>query len=905
MSRFVVHVLWIAIILLGGLCPRSFAAAERSGTGSGIEYQITVEFSDANELAIARMLGLSDAQVWKKAYRVSPELYERLSYAGIDCKLVGGVSEVVIEPAVSPMLKVVGTETTSTGETFLDSGDVYESIPDGTGEVLYLYMTATEAPEWATVTGVEYSTLIDEVGGVTCWDFMLSLFHGPPGEDYIFWMNFGDLMTGTDDNFDSDPENDNDIDIQDWYTESFNGESANGDWGISCYDMIWGDPGWVQYLRIRIYWEAGDPPDPDIRIEPMSLLFEISIEGEGSSPSSSSNDGLVAARTEDEEKVSIQKELRFDPASDYVSGKILVRFKSTVNPAAVKMAGGAAVTGNAAVNALLDEHGTRSVRKILRNSRNLPELNVFSITLDGKSDMKEVLEAFNAHPDVMYAEPVYRRKISAVPTDSNYYQQWAYQNIQAEDAWDIETGDPSIVIAVIDTGVDWDHPDIAANIWENGDEIPGNSTDDDLNGYVDDVRGWDTYGDGMTGDNDPMDTHGHGTHVAGIAAGVTNNTKSGTNVAGTAWNCKIMALRAGEETFEDPELFEAMEYAVDNGAQVMNLSMGGPDGSQTFRTVCDDAYNSGVLLVAAAGNEYGLITSYPAAFDSVMGVAATDSLDHVADFSNYGSWVELSAPGVGILSTVWNDDYDWWDGTSMSCPFVSGAAALVLSYDTGLTNEQARQIIVDNTDNIDSINPGYGGQIGSGRLNMYKALDAIGSAGWPRQTLTVYNDGTGTLDVTSIEKKYGKSWLHSVSPSSPEVPESSFREVTVTVNPEGLYEGFVDTEILEFHSNDADEPVVEVLVTVSVLGGGFAVTDIELRTDIDAVTITFRSVESNIYNIHYSNDPFDTSMTWSLAAAGITGQAGTTKWTDTGAMTGGPPSTVPYRYYKVEAVMGE
>ena len=356
-----------------------------------------------------------------------------------------------------------------------------------------------------------------------------------------------------------------------------------------------------------------------------------------------------------------------------------------------------------------------------------------------------------------------------------------------------------------------------------------------------------------------------------------------------------MALRAGEETFEDDELFEAMEYAVDNGARVMNLSMGGPDSSQTFQTVCDDAYNSGVLLVAAAGNEYGLITSYPAAFESVIGVAATDSSDHVADFSNYGSWVELSAPGVSILSTLWDDDYDWWDGTSMSCPFVAGAAALVFSYDPGLTNEQARQIIVDNTDNIDSINPGYEGKIGSGRLNIYKALDAVGSAGWPRQTLTVYNDGIGTLSLTSIEKKYGKSWLHSVSPSSPDVPESGSREVTVTVNPEGLPEGFVDTEILEFHSNDIDEPVVEVLVTVSVLGGGFAVTDIELRADIDAVTITFRSVEDNIYNIHYSNDPFGAGMTWSLASAGKTRQAGTTKWTDTGAAAGGPPSTFPYR----------
>ena len=121
MFRFVAHVLWITIILAAAFCPQSSVAARLDGAGNGVEYEIVVELSDANELAVARTLGLSDAQAWKKTYRVSPQLYERLSYAGIDCQLVGGVSEVVIEPAVSPMLKVVGTETTSTGETFLDS----------------------------------------------------------------------------------------------------------------------------------------------------------------------------------------------------------------------------------------------------------------------------------------------------------------------------------------------------------------------------------------------------------------------------------------------------------------------------------------------------------------------------------------------------------------------------------------------------------------------------------------------------------------------------------------------------------------------------------------------------------------------------------------------------------------
>ena len=854
------------------------------------KYIIELSSLNSKTLSFLRSSGITQSQVWNKRYTISSETYLELKRKNIPFKLIGGITEFQGQPAEANILAE---------EIYLDSGNVYMNIYDGTGQISYYSMTASGAPEWATVTGVEFSTLIEGNGEGTfsCWDFQLALFHGAPGEHYIFWMNFGDPITGSDDNFDDDPENDWDIEINNWHTNSFNGQNPNGNWGISCYDMLWGDAGWMRYLRIRIYWEEGEPPDPDIRVEPASLHFQIFPESVIRS-TISNEPVLMFAESEHIEKENIQKKLKFDYSSDFAKDKIIVRFKSAVEPSSIKIAGGSALTNSTKVNSLLEKHRAISARKILKNNKNNPKLDIFCISIEAekKSDVIKILQDFNSHPEIMYAEPVYRRKIYAVPSDANYYDQWAYQNIQAEDAWDIETGNSNVVIAVIDTGVDWDHPDLATNIWQNTGEIPGNGIDDDANGYIDDVRGWNTY----EGNNNPMDTHGHGTHVAGIAAASSNNVTWSMNVAGTAWNCRIMPVRAGEEYFEDDALFEAIEYATDNGARVINMSMGGPDSSMTFQSVCDEAYNSGVLIVAAAGNEYGLITSYPAAFNSVIGVAATDEFDQIAEFSNYGTWVELSAPGVDILSTVWDDDYDWWDGTSMACPFVAGAAALVFSHDQLLTNGQVRSIIVDNTDNIDSINPGYEGLIGSGRLNLYKALNAVGSANYPRQNLTIFNDGTGTLNVTSIRRKFNKTWIHSISPSSTNVPEGGSRTITVTVNPTGLPAGFSDFETIIIDSNDADEPTIEIPVTIYVGAPEFKITKIEPKPGMDAIIIKFNSVLDEIYNIYYSNESYSATMSWSIAAAGIMGQDGSTKWTDTGLTTGGPPSTTPRRYYKVE-----
>ena len=210
--------------------------------------------------------------------------------------------------------------------------------------------------------------------------------------------------------------------------------------------------------------------------------------------------------------------------------------------------------------------------------------------------------------DVEWAEPRYIYKTSYVPSDPSFSKQWSLTKINATQAWDVAKGDTSIIIGIVDTGIDWDHPDLAANIWTNKKEIPGNGIDDDNNGYVDDVRGWDFGGSTGTPDNNPMeDKPDHGTHVAGIASAVTDN---GVGVASIGGNSKLMAVKTSTNSNRDsngnPYIsygYEGIVYAVDNGAKIINCSWGGDGYSMDGETVIKYALAKGALVVAAAGND--------------------------------------------------------------------------------------------------------------------------------------------------------------------------------------------------------------------------------------------------------------------------------------------------------------
>lgn len=336
--------------------------------------------------------------------------------------------------------------------------------------------------------------------------------------------------------------------------------------------------------------------------------------------------------------------------------------------------------------------------------------------------------------EVAYAEFNYYRYFDLVPDDTMYTDMWGLENtgqtggtvdadIDAEDAWDISTGHGDVVVAVIDSGIDLDHEDLAGNLWTNPGEIPGNNIDDDENGYVDDVHGWDF----STNDNDPSDDvtscGGHGTHTAGTIGAVGDN---GTGITGINWNVKLMPLKTSKSILfglycglEDADIIEAIEYATANGAQVSNNSYGGGGYSQA---VADAIQAASHLFVAAAGNEDSdndAVPSYPANYnlDRIISVAATDHDDALASFSNYGvNTVDLAAPGVSILSTLPGDNYGAYSGTSMASPHVAGVAALMLSADPALTHNEIKWRILQSTDYID-IPTATGG-----RLNASNAL---------------------------------------------------------------------------------------------------------------------------------------------------------------------------------------
>ncbi|MDP8267248.1 MAG: S8 family peptidase, partial [Candidatus Tenebribacter davisii] len=339
----------------------------------------------------------------------------------------------------------------------------------------------------------------------------------------------------------------------------------------------------------------------------------------------------------------------------------------------------------------------------------VPQLfNIYEITVPEDTDINEAIEEYEQDPNVEFAEPNYFVYTMETYPDDPLYQdgsQWHIDEVNAPAAWDLTTCDTTQVIAIIDTGVDWDHPDLDANIWNNSDEIPGNGIDDDGNGYVDDIRGWDYVND----DNDPNDDNSHGTHVAGIAAAETDND---VGIAGIAWNAKIMPVKMLQSSGygSSSDLAAAIDYAANNGATAINMSLGSYGESMTVKTALENAYAYSVLVAAAGNDGYKIdppyppapiyAPMYPACYSFVLGIQASNHSGRLANCSNidpsgpavsgnpYGHNYEIKAPGVGIYSTVPNGNYNSLSGTSMASPIVSGAVALMKSYNPTQSTEQ-------------------------------------------------------------------------------------------------------------------------------------------------------------------------------------------------------------------------
>jgi len=386
--------------------------------------------------------------------------------------------------------------------------------------------------------------------------------------------------------------------------------------------------------------------------------------------------------------------------------------------------------------AILDNHNLQKIKSLLKG-----KIDFLRIPDGGvPSDLCRLIRA---HSEVIFVTPNYKHKLTAVPDDPRYSAQYHLPLIDAPDAWDLVTGSKLISVGVLDTGLRYTHEDIGVggvvgnNLWLNTTEdldIDGtysagdlDGIDDDFNGYIDDVIGYDFSDNDSNPAHDAGDS-GHGSHVAGIIGAQGNNA---TGVCGVNWDVSIAALKVFPNATTQV-LVDAIDYAVDNNMDVINMSLGGPLYNAAEQAAINAAVAAGVVVVVSAGNADIQYPSYPAGYDNVITVASSDSADALSSFSNMGynnatyNHVDITAPGSAIWSLGIGSDSDYMQmgGTSMACPLVAGCVALLLDYDSGLIgNVSGITSRVQNTaEDIDATNPGHEGLTGAGRINVNRML---------------------------------------------------------------------------------------------------------------------------------------------------------------------------------------
>jgi subtilisin family serine protease len=411
------------------------------------------------------------------------------------------------------------------------------------------------------------------------------------------------------------------------------------------------------------------------------------------------------------------------------------------------------------LQALHNTHGAAIARAFDRLG------NIQLVRLPKNMTVEQAVTLYRANPLIEFAEPDYRFTINQTqtfPNDPSFNQLWGLHNtgqnggtanadINAPEAWNLRTSANTIIVGVVDSGIDYNHPDLAANMWTNPSEIPNNGIDDDNNGYIDDVYGINA----INNSGNPMDDNNHGTHVAGTIGAVGNN---GVGVTGVAWNVKLMALKflSADGSGSSADAIECINYSLTKGVHILNNSWGGGGFSQSLFNAINSAKDQGVIFVAAASNEGSdndQAISYPSGFNipNVVAVAATDRRDLLASYSNFGyQTVDLGAPGSSILSTTPNNTYSTFSGTSMATPQVSGALALLKAHFPALTYTELIRRLYLATDPLPALTATT---FTGGRLNLFRALT---SAQRPIPHLTLSTrGGAPPLTVTFTDTSIG------------------------------------------------------------------------------------------------------------------------------------------------------
>jgi predicted outer membrane repeat protein len=524
----------------------------------------------------------------------------------------------------------------------------------------------------------------------------------------------------------------------------------------------------------------------------------------------------------------------------------------------------------------------------------LDRIYTIEMDLQPGQNLQQVIEAYRNNTDIEYAEPDYYVTIESAPNDPAYSAQWSLQKIEARNAWKVYTGNHKTIVAVIDTGIDYNHPDIHNNMWINEAELNGmDGIDDDNNGYFDDIYGYNfIYLNG-----DPADDYGHGTHCAGIIAAEGNNN---LDIAGICWNARVMALKfigsLGKGSLSDAIL--AHYYAAENGADVISNSWSLSEYSLALRDAIDYVYSQGVIVVAAAGNYSSSTVHYPAGFPNVFSAAATNTIDNRWYYSSYGDWVDIAAPGVNILSllaegtltgTSYNENLTYLSGTSTACPHIAGACALLLSANPYLTCDQVENILTRTCDPIPK-----GICSSNGRLNLYKAIQAavpsLGYISFDRSYYT-YDD---TINILLADNDLKNNTSQNISIMTSNINDLEDIILTQTEPGLGVFTGTIRTSSGKPVQKDGILQVTSGQVVTAIYFDSFAGTgttpepatktayidcdrpvlqQIQIETQIRSAIVTIKSSEPTNTVLKYKiadSSSFNNSLEDSVASAAHT-----------------------------------
>jgi len=616
-----------------------------------------------------------------------------------------------------------------------------------------------------------------------------------------------------------------------------------------------------------------------------------------------------------------EEKLATPPKPEYAPGEVIVKFKQPLTT--VKSKQGLLLTANfdkekididqidqaslpPILQSVIKQYGIKTIEKIFKGAQDpQTELNKFKtkfskeiakgekkidekellnldfsrtylLNFDQNVKVDQIIKELKLNQEIEYTEPNYIYKTQLIPNDPEFDKLWGIKNsgqtggtngadIHATEAWDIATGSSDIVVGIIDTGIDYNHQDLINNIWKNPSEIPNDGIDNDGNGYIDDVYGWNF----VSNNNNPIDDNGHGTHVSGTIGASGNN---GIGIVGVNWNIKIMALKfldSGGSGYTT-DAANAINYATKMGVKITNNSWGGGWYSTTLYEVIQQANSSGSLFIAAAGNNGSnndQYPSYPASYDlpNIISVAATDKNDQLTSFSNFGvNSVDIAAPGKDIYSTYLNNTYKNLSGTSMATPHIAGISALILSSNLSLSAQEIKTRLLFSADPQPSL---QGKIITGGRANVYKALKSQMSIFLPTRFQIKVNQGSifrtsllinnpSSTNPLTWNLQTSNTWV-TFSPSSGIIPTNSFQHVVVDISAINLSPQNYNTSLHLQTTMDGylniDIPLTVKVISVhkaqwlKTIGG----------TDEDVGTVISKDNSNNIIIAGYFRDTVD------------------------------------------------